>query len=153
MVILEYLWCKARCCSDHSSSFWQATGRGAWPPCECPHTSRTCKEPGWTGPEPERSRSGRAGSESDGTYAPAWPHGTRQGWGARGTKTRETAGRNAAADGAERVGQMLWDGLRVDELPGLNEKRREMWCNRRWNSRQNDTVKWLKERRIKRWGS
>lgn len=70
----QYLWCKAGCCSDHSSSSWQARDRGAWPPCGRPRTSRRYREPGWRGPEPERSSWGRAGSESDGTGAPAWPH-------------------------------------------------------------------------------
>lgn len=86
---LLYLWCMVRCCSDHSSSFWQATGRGAWPPCACPHTSTRCREPGWRGPEPEWSRSGRAGSESDGTCAPAWPRGRG---GSAGGVTRDTEG-------------------------------------------------------------
>ena len=130
IVTSRYLWCKARCCSDHSSSFWQETGRGAWPPCECPHTSRRCREPGWRGPEPEWSRSGRVGSESDVINAPAWPHRgkRRQGRLERGEKVRQrgggrgtlhleirqhgTVGLTKVPDGAGRVGQMLWAGFK-----------------------------------------
>lgn len=146
-----YLWCKARCCSGRSSSSSQATGRGAWPPCGCPRTSTRCRAPGWRGPEPEWSRSGRAGSGSDGTCAPAWPRGEAGGGrvgagggsagGVKGEGRREDAKSDSrVTDGAERHGQMLWLGRRGGEggwgdfkswriakfKTGSEEK---MWCN------------------------
>lgn len=136
-----YLWCKARCCSDHSSSFWPATGRGAWPPCEFPHTSRRCREPGWRGPEPEWSRSGRAGSESDGTYAPAWPHRRRGMQGGRPERDGATNGGTLHV-GIKQTGKKVW--LQSQMEPRGKDRCSEVVFKRWWAAR----FKWKSEIRV-----
>lgn len=62
----------AGCCSAHSSSSWQGTGREASPPCVSPRTNRRCRKLRRTVWGPVRWGKGTAGNGYVGTCSPAW---------------------------------------------------------------------------------